>query len=206
MLRTSRRAGLDGSSEARGRGLGHGPIMSGRAGRAVLRAPGRDRVGLGLGTCSLFGAQPGRRHLDGLAARGGLVGKAHRDDRSRGRSNRQGRTPTDARARLRPRRGQRHGGAARRGRLLRLRDGKTSSRRSSPWSPTPDRTGYWLIGADGSVYAFGDAKDEGGAGGQMRPDPVVAAAATPDGGGYWLVTSNGQVMAFGDAGSYGSIT
>ena len=44
--------------------------------------------------------------------------------------------------------------------------------------PTPDRKGYWLIGADGSVYPFGDAKNEGGAGGQARADPVVGAAAT----------------------------
>jgi len=25
---------------------------------------------------------------------------------------------------------------------------------------TPDRKGYWLIGADGGVYPFGNAKDE----------------------------------------------
>ena len=72
--------------------------------------------------------------------------------------------------------------------------------------PTPDHKGYWLIGADGSVYPFGDARNEGGAGGKLRRDPVVAAAAAPDGRGYWLVTSRGQVMAFGDAESYGSIT
>jgi hypothetical protein len=35
--------------------------------------------------------------------------------------------------------------------------------------PTPDRKGYWLIGADGSVYPFGDARNEGGAGGKVRP-------------------------------------
>ena len=27
--------------------------------------------------------------------------------------------------------------------------------------PTPDRKGYWLIGADASVFGFGDAKNEG---------------------------------------------
>ena len=56
------------------------------------------------------------------------------------------------------------------------------------------------------MYPFGDARNKGGAGGALLPDPVVAATATPDGGGYWLVTSSGQVMAFGDAKSYGSIT
>ena len=37
--------------------------------------------------------------------------------------------------------------------------------------PTPDRKGYWLIGADGSVYPFGDAKNEGGAGGKAAAGP-----------------------------------
>ncbi len=48
---------------------------------------------------------------------------------------------------------------------------------------TPDRKGYWLVGADASVYPFGDARDIGGAGGKPRADPVVAAAATPTGTG-----------------------
>jgi hypothetical protein len=71
--------------------------------------------------------------------------------------------------------------------------------------PTPDRKGYWLVGADGSVYPFGDARYEGGAGGRVRQDPIVAAATTPDGHGYWLVTGHGRVKPFGDARSYGSI-
>jgi hypothetical protein len=71
--------------------------------------------------------------------------------------------------------------------------------------PTPTGKGYWLIGADGSVYAFGNAKYEGGAGGRVRQDPIVAAATTPDGRGYWLVTGGGRVLAFGDADSYGSV-
>ena len=110
-------------------------------------------------------------------------------------------------SRLRPRRGRRQGGGARGSRLLRLQ--RSARHLVAPivaLVPTPDRKGYWLIGADGSVYPFGDAKYEGGAGGKVRPDPVVAAAATPDGRGYWLVTSSGQVMAFGDAENYGSIT
>ena len=32
--------------------------------------------------------------------------------------------------------------------------------------PTPDRGGYWLISADGSVHAFGDAANAGSAVGQ----------------------------------------
>ena len=41
--------------------------------------------------------------------------------------------------------------------------------------PTPDRKGYWLVGADGSVFPYGDAKYEGDAGGKVRPAPVEAA-------------------------------
>jgi len=63
-----------------------------------------------------------------------------------------------------------------------------------------------LIGADGSVYPFGDANKEGGAGVRSGGTRSWAAAATSDGRGYWLVTSRGQVMAFGDANDYGSIT
>ena len=75
---------------------------------------------------------------------------------------------------------------------------------SSPSFPRRSR-GYWLIGADGGVYPFGDARYEGGTGGKPRADPVVAAAATPDGAGYWLVDATGGVMAFGDARNYGSL-
>ena len=70
---------------------------------------------------------------------------------------------------------------------------------------TPDRQGYWLVGADASVFAYGDAPYEGDAGGTVRPWPITAAAATPDGGGYWLVTTVGHVLAFGDAKSYGEV-
>lgn len=60
--------------------------------------------------------------------------------------------------------------------------------------------GYWLVGADGAVFAYGAPylgganAVPGGAGGS-----VVSAAATADGGGYWEVTSSGAVFAFGDA-------
>jgi hypothetical protein len=55
--------------------------------------------------------------------------------------------------------------------------------------------GYWEVGADGAVYAYG-APYYGNAFGSINPNtPVVGIAATPDGGGYWLVTSNGNVYA-----------
>ena len=74
---------------------------------------------------------------------------------------------------------------------------------------TPDGGGYWLVAADGGVFAFGDARFAGSMGGAHLNAPVVAMAATPDGGGYWLVAADGGVFAFGDArfaGSMGATT
>jgi hypothetical protein len=64
--------------------------------------------------------------------------------------------------------------------------------------------GYWLVGADGGVFSFGDAHFYGSMGGQRLNEPVVGMAATPDGGGYWLVGADGGVFSFGDAHFYGS--
>lgn len=76
---------------------------------------------------------------------------------------------------------------------------------------TPDKGGYWLLLADGAVYAFGDAKwygDLRGAdwtGGPVPPGaPVVSIAASSDGKGYFVVAATGSVYAFGDADYHGS--
>jgi hypothetical protein len=60
---------------------------------------------------------------------------------------------------------------------------------------TPTGKGYWLLGADGAVYPFGDAASYGSASGFH----AVGMAPTADGKGYWVVGSGGQVRAFGDA-------
>ena len=52
---------------------------------------------------------------------------------------------------------------------------------------TPDGGGYWLVGSDGGIFAYGDAPFEGSPGGTPLNKPIVGMAATPDGGGYWLV-------------------
>jgi hypothetical protein len=44
---------------------------------------------------------------------------------------------------------------------------------------THDDRGYWLVGSDGSVYAFGDARFFGAA-----AAGAVAITATSNGGGY----------------------
>ncbi len=70
---------------------------------------------------------------------------------------------------------------------------------------TPDGGGYWLVAADGGVFAFGDARFLGSMGGTHLNSPIVGIAATPDGGGYWLVAADGGVFAFGDARFLGSM-
>jgi hypothetical protein len=62
-----------------------------------------------------------------------------------------------------------------------------------------------LVGADGGVYAFGDAQFYGSLGGQELNAPIVGMAATSDGGGYWLVGADGGVFTFGDAPFHGSL-
>ncbi|MEM8905964.1 MAG: M23 family metallopeptidase, partial [Actinomycetota bacterium] len=64
--------------------------------------------------------------------------------------------------------------------------------------------GYWLVAADGGVFAFGDAGFFGSTGSLVLNSPIVGMAATSSGGGYWLVAADGGVFAFGDAGFFGS--
>jgi hypothetical protein len=67
------------------------------------------------------------------------------------------------------------------------------------------RDAYWEIGADGSVYPFGSADDQGGLSGVPLDKPVVGAALTSTAEGYWLVATDGGLFAFGDAAFYGSM-
>jgi Tol biopolymer transport system component len=68
---------------------------------------------------------------------------------------------------------------------------------------TPVR-GYWLVAADGGIFAYGSAVFAGSTGAMKLARPIVAMAPTPTGRGYWLVASDGGVFAFGDAGFFGS--
>jgi len=72
---------------------------------------------------------------------------------------------------------------------------------------TPSGHGYWLVQADGGVFAFGDAPYLGSLPGLglSPPAAVTGFALTPDGSGYWLVDGNGDVFTFGDAVFYGSL-
>jgi hypothetical protein len=70
---------------------------------------------------------------------------------------------------------------------------------------TPTGNGYWLVGADGGVFAYGDAPFWGSTGAMRLAQPIVSMAATPSGDGYWLVGRDGGVFAFGAARYFGSI-
>ena len=56
-------------------------------------------------------------------------------------------------------------------------------------------SGYWMVGSDGVVYAFGGARRFGDAPTSSAED----LEPTPSKAGYWVVSSAGQVFAFGDA-------
>jgi hypothetical protein len=65
--------------------------------------------------------------------------------------------------------------------------------------------GYWLVGADGGVFAYGGAAYLGSMGGLPLNAPVTGMASTPSRAGYWLVAADGGVFTFGDAPFFGSL-
>ncbi|HLG68215.1 MAG TPA: CAP domain-containing protein [Acidimicrobiales bacterium] len=60
----------------------------------------------------------------------------------------------------------------------------------------PATGGYWLVAADGGIFAFG-APFLGSMGNQPLNQPIVGMAADPATGGYWLVAADGGIFAFG---------
>jgi hypothetical protein len=64
--------------------------------------------------------------------------------------------------------------------------------------------GYWLVGSDGGVFAFGGAGFFGSTGDLKLNAPILGIEATPKRNGYWLLSRDGGVFAFGDAGFHGS--
>ena len=66
--------------------------------------------------------------------------------------------------------------------------------------PSFDDGGYFMVGSDGGVFAFGDAHFAGSCPG-IGGCSGAAVAVMPDasGNGYWLVTQTGNVYTFGDA-------
>ncbi len=76
--------------------------------------------------------------------------------------------------------------------------------------PSSTGHGYFMVAADGGVFAFGDAVFAGSCP-SIGGCSGAAVAVMPDasGHGYWLVTATGHVYAFGDApvlGAPGSVS
>ena len=77
----------------------------------------------------------------------------------------------------------------------------------------PDGSGYWMLAADGGVFAF-DAVFHGSVP-QLVPEgvkseewlnePIVGITPDPASGGYWLVSADGGVFGFGGAEYRGSV-
>ncbi len=63
---------------------------------------------------------------------------------------------------------------------------------------SPQTPGYEMLGADGSVYAFGGARNVGNA-----SSLSVAIVSRPGSNGYWIVDPAGNVSHFGTAGDHG---
>jgi predicted outer membrane repeat protein len=71
--------------------------------------------------------------------------------------------------------------------------------------PSRDGGGYFMVAADGGVFAFGDARFAGscpGIGGCRGS--AVAVMPDASGNGYWIVTDSGNVYGFGDAAYQGA--
>ncbi|MEW6473832.1 MAG: hypothetical protein AB1679_16390 [Actinomycetota bacterium] len=70
------------------------------------------------------------------------------------------------------------------------------------------QSGYWMLGNDGKVYAFGDARSAvfGDASGLMpNGAKAVHIEPTPTAKGYWITDDRGGVYAFGDAAKLGGV-
>ena len=69
---------------------------------------------------------------------------------------------------------------------------------------TPSGDGYWVLGADGGVFAFGRARYAGSLGGKRLNAAPVSITPTPTGKGYWILAADGGVFSFGDAAFHGA--
>jgi hypothetical protein len=75
--------------------------------------------------------------------------------------------------------------------------------RGSPPPPPPlHGQGYWMLGQDDRVYAFGDARIYGT---NRHGGRAVDLEPTPSGRGYWIVNDIGSIGVHGDAAQFGAI-
>jgi sugar lactone lactonase YvrE len=73
--------------------------------------------------------------------------------------------------------------------------------------PAPSgQAGYWMLGNDGKVFPFGDARSMGDASAALPAGTkAMHIEPTPTAGGYWIVNETGNVYAFGDAPARGNV-
>jgi Bacterial Ig-like domain (group 3) len=84
--------------------------------------------------------------------------------------------------------------------------GNANTSASRGIAATPSGQGYYVVGADGGVFTFGDARFRGSVPGLgKRVSNIVAIVPTLDGKGYYLLGSDGGVFTFGDARFHGSL-
>ncbi len=73
----------------------------------------------------------------------------------------------------------------------------------APAAPSPgfvasSASGYWMVGRDGTVHAFGGARHLGNVTLLGRAE-AVDLEASPSANGYWILDDAGRIEAFGDA-------
>ncbi|MGH9039773.1 MAG: phytase [Acidimicrobiia bacterium] len=85
----------------------------------------------------------------------------------------------------------------------------TATTRPSPAvvpSAVVTRSGYWMLGSDGKVFAFGDARHAGDVTAALQPGvEAVDLEPNPVADGYWIVDGRGTVSAFGQARHFGNL-
>jgi hypothetical protein len=74
---------------------------------------------------------------------------------------------------------------------------------------TPSGHGYYILDADGQVFAYGDAVSGLGSvppGAPGGVNPASAIFVTSDNGGYWVSDALGRVFTFGNAPNQGDMS
>jgi sugar lactone lactonase YvrE len=70
----------------------------------------------------------------------------------------------------------------------------------------PRQSGYWMLGSDGRIFPFGDAKSMGDASTALPAGTkAMHIEPTPTAKGYWIVNEDGLVYAYGDAPALGNV-
>ncbi len=74
---------------------------------------------------------------------------------------------------------------------------RTAEARVAILDDDPKARGFWLYGADGGVFAFGDAPFKGSLADTPIDQQIVGLAPAGDGSGYWLAGESGKVFPVG---------